>query len=90
MHSPVEELSLVILRAVETDMLRSHKVFARRGRFGNLKFELRHPVRTPSISSKITAFVADGLLPDLEPFAVAFIFLNIASRGLGHNCETGN
>lgn len=83
--SPVEELGFVGLRAMEANVLSTNKVLARGGVLGDLELELRHAVSAPGILGEVAVLVAEGLLPDLEPFAIALVLLDIAGRRLGHD-----
>lgn len=81
--SPVEELGLVVLGAVETHVLRADEVLAGGGVGRDLELELGHAVGAPGILGQIAALVAEGLLPDLEPIVVALVLLDVAGS-FGH------
>lgn len=82
---PVEELGLVGLRTVKTNMLGTNEIFARRGVLGDLEFQLRHAPGTPSIRSKTTTLIAESLFPDLEPFSITFVLFDVTGGCLGHD-----
>jgi hypothetical protein len=72
---------------METDVLSTNKVLASRGISRDLELELWHAPGTPGIFGKITVLVAKGLFPNLEPFTIAFILLDITGRCLGHDYD---
>lgn len=81
--SPVEELGLIVLGAVETHVLGADEVLAGRSVGGDLELELRHAVSAPGIFGQIAALVAESLLPDLKPVTVALVLLDVTGS-LGH------
>lgn len=83
---PIEKLGLIDLRTVETDVLSSNEVLASWCVRRDLELQLSHTPGTPSILRQVTIFVANGLLPDLEPVTITLVLLDIARRRLGHDC----
>jgi hypothetical protein len=88
LHARDVVLGLVDVGAVNTNVLGAEQVFAVGGILGDLGGNEVAVVITPGGGGEVTA-IADTLLVDLEPVARSIVFLDTASRGLGHVHQTG-